>query len=131
MRLETYYQDSVFKLLSIWSDSMVLASLLLNRVLIFSKRQALTVGGNTKLADVVKGLGSHCNIIDLDEECLCEGGSFETLQEEIGLKKCIFKAFVNVLFMLEFPFIIIIIIFIIIIFIINIFVVAINLVCGI
>ena len=46
---------------------------------------------------VFKKLGSHCSIIDLDEECFSDGGSFETPQKVITFKKQIQKAVVNVL----------------------------------
>jgi len=46
----------------------------------------------------------------LDEECLCDGGSFKTPLQVIELKKRIGQTIVNVLCMLEFIIMIIIII---------------------
>jgi len=63
----------------------------------------LNGGGNTQFAGVAKRLVSHCSIIDVDEECFSDGGSFETPQKEIALKIIrIRKAIGNVLCMVGF-----------------------------
>jgi len=64
----------------------------------------------TEFAYLLKSLVSHCNIIDVDAESLCDGGSFETPQDIIAFIELIRKAVVNVLYICTFIIIIVIII---------------------
>ena len=77
---------NVFKFLSVWSDSMEMRQCLWISFFAETGSDGLMEVQKHNFSGLAKGVSSHCSIVDVDEECSGDGGSFETAPKNLHSK---------------------------------------------